>query len=109
MRAIVTGAAGFIGSHLSAHLLDHGDEVVGLDSFTDYYDPRLKEANVATLVGRDGFTLHRLDLTGSAARRIIYASRSGASCSRVRSTPRPPTVWRRGCIVAGYRRRDQRD
>ena len=39
MRAIVTGAAGFIGSHLSGHLLDHGDEVVGIDCFTDYYDP----------------------------------------------------------------------
>jgi nucleoside-diphosphate-sugar epimerase len=63
MRAIVTGAAGFIGSHLCAHLLDHGDEVVGIDSLTDYYDPRIKEANIAGTVGREGFLLHRLDLT----------------------------------------------
>jgi nucleoside-diphosphate-sugar epimerase len=62
MRTIVTGAAGFIGSHLCAHLLDHGDEVVGIDSFTDYYDPRRKEANVATLRGRNGFTEQRVDL-----------------------------------------------
>ena len=43
MRAIVTGAAGFIGSHLCARLLDAGDEVVGIDCFTDYYSPRRKE------------------------------------------------------------------
>ncbi|HET6625977.1 MAG TPA: NAD-dependent epimerase/dehydratase family protein [Nocardioidaceae bacterium] len=62
MRAIVTGAAGFIGSHLCGHLLDQGDEVVGIDSFTDYYDPRRKEANLATVSGRPGFTEQRLDL-----------------------------------------------
>ena len=57
MRAIVTGAAGFIGSHLCARLLDAGDEVVGIDCFTDYYSPRRKEANVAPLLQRPGFTL----------------------------------------------------
>jgi nucleoside-diphosphate-sugar epimerase len=62
MRAVVTGAAGFIGSHLCRHLLDHGDEVVGIDSFTDYYDPRCKEANIADLQEQDRFTLHRVDL-----------------------------------------------
>jgi len=71
MRAIVTGAAGFIGSHLSGHLLDHGDEVVGIDSLTDYYDPRLKEANLATLEGREGFTLHRMDLTSAPLARLF--------------------------------------
>ena len=71
MRAIVTGAAGFIGSHLSRHLLDHGDEVVGIDSLTDYYDPRLKEANLATLEGREGFTLHRMDLTSAPLARLF--------------------------------------
>lgn len=62
MEAIVTGAAGFIGSHLCAHLLEHGDEVVGIDCLTDYYDPRRKEANLATLRGRAGFTEQRVDL-----------------------------------------------
>lgn len=48
-RFLVTGAAGFIGSHLSEALLERGDEVLGVDSFTDYYDPALKEENAARL------------------------------------------------------------
>jgi UDP-glucuronate 4-epimerase len=49
MRFIVTGAAGFIGSHLSEALQARGDEVVGLDCFTDYYDPALKHENARGL------------------------------------------------------------
>ncbi len=56
MIALVTGAAGFIGSHLSGRLLDRGARVVGLDCFTDYYPRRAKEANLATLTGRPGFS-----------------------------------------------------
>ena len=62
MRAIVTGAAGFVGSHLCEHLLDHGDQVVGIDCLTDYYDPRRKEANLAPLRGRPEFRLLMMDL-----------------------------------------------
>src|SRR6478672_1999068 len=53
MRYVVTGAAGFIGSHLGEALQDRGDEVVGLDSFTDYYDPALKRLNARGLDVRD--------------------------------------------------------
>ena len=55
MRAVVTGAAGFIGSHLSSALLDSGAEVTGIDCFTDYYPRALKDANLGTLQGRVGF------------------------------------------------------
>jgi UDP-glucuronate 4-epimerase len=56
VRYVVTGAAGFIGSHLAEALLERGDEVVGVDSFTNYYDPALKEENAR------GFEVRRLDL-----------------------------------------------
>ena len=55
MNALVTGAAGFIGSHLAERLLAEGARVVGLDCFTDHYARELKEANVAALRARRGF------------------------------------------------------
>ncbi|MEZ5289186.1 MAG: GDP-mannose 4,6-dehydratase [Vicinamibacterales bacterium] len=57
MKALVTGGAGFIGSHLSERLLDHGATVVALDCFTDYYARDIKERNVAGLRGRPGYRL----------------------------------------------------
>jgi len=58
----VTGAAGFIGSHLAERLVALGCEVVGVDCFTDYYDPAVKERNVSALCAGTGFTLARADL-----------------------------------------------
>jgi nucleoside-diphosphate-sugar epimerase len=55
VRALITGAAGFIGSHLTSLLLDRGAEVTGLDCFTDYYPRPIKEANVGVNAGRRGF------------------------------------------------------
>ena len=57
MKALVTGGAGFIGSHLSERLLDDGAEVIALDCFTDYYPRPLKESNVAALRARPGYRL----------------------------------------------------
>jgi UDP-glucose 4-epimerase len=55
MKALVTGAAGFIASHLCEVLLDRGAEVIGIDCFTDYYPRALKEANLAVNAGRQNF------------------------------------------------------
>jgi nucleoside-diphosphate-sugar epimerase len=56
-KVIVTGAAGFIGSHLTETLLKQGDEVIGIDEFNDYYDPAFKRKNVAHLHCSPGFEL----------------------------------------------------
>src|SRR6266700_1074616 len=64
-RVLVTGAAGFIGSHLCERLLGDGHEVTGIDSFSDYYERGRKEQNLETL-RRDGrFTLEELDLVAA--------------------------------------------
>jgi UDP-glucose 4-epimerase len=60
--ALVTGAAGFIGSHLTERLLEQGVDVVGVDAFTDYYDPTLKRRNLEAALAHPRFRLLELDL-----------------------------------------------
>ena len=57
MKALVTGAAGFIGSHLAERLIEAGATVTGIDCFTDYYPRKLKERNLTRLRGAPGFRL----------------------------------------------------
>ncbi len=59
---LVTGAAGFIGYHLSERLLREGRRVVGIDNLNDYYDPQLKHDRLSRLVGRDGFEFREIDV-----------------------------------------------
>lgn len=66
MRYLVTGAAGFIGSHVSHRLLDRGDQVIGIDNLNDYYDPTLKEARLSRLQTKQGFGFERLDVADRA-------------------------------------------
>jgi UDP-glucuronate 4-epimerase len=79
-RILVTGAAGFIGSHLAHRLLDRGDEVVGLDNLNDYYDPTLKVARLDRLTTREGFTFVRADLADRDAMARVFAD---LGCTRV--------------------------
>jgi UDP-glucuronate 4-epimerase len=67
MSILVTGAAGFIGSHLCEALLESGEDVVGLDSFDDFYDVVLKERNVEPSLGHTSFRLVRGDIRDRAA------------------------------------------
>ncbi|HEX7263193.1 MAG TPA: NAD-dependent epimerase/dehydratase family protein [Candidatus Dormibacteraeota bacterium] len=62
MKAVVTGAGGFIGSHLSERLLADGHEVVGIDSFTDYYPRARKEQNLEAARSHRNFSFEELDL-----------------------------------------------
>ena len=71
---LLTGAAGFIGSHLADRLLNEGCRVVGVDSLNDYYDPRLKRARLDRLLGRPGFTFERLDLADRDATPALFAA-----------------------------------
>jgi nucleoside-diphosphate-sugar epimerase len=63
VRVLVTGCAGFLGSHLSERLIDSGHEVLGVDCFTDYYPRPLKQRNLERLVDEPGFSLRELDLS----------------------------------------------
>jgi UDP-glucuronate 4-epimerase len=74
---LVTGAAGFIGFHVVQHLLARGEQVVGVDSLNTYYDVKLKEARLAQLQGRNGFSFQRLDLCDRAEAEAFFAGHTG--------------------------------
>jgi UDP-glucuronate 4-epimerase len=62
MKYLITGAAGFIGFHLSKRLLEQGNSVVGIDNLNEYYDVNLKKARLSRLKGDPEFTFYKLDL-----------------------------------------------
>ena len=70
-RYLVTGSAGFLGSHLVEALLDSGHEVVGIDAFTDYYPRDVKEANLARARARPGCSFLKLDLADADLTRLV--------------------------------------
>jgi len=74
---LLTGVAGFIGSHVARALLDRGERVVGLDSINDYYDVRLKRARLERLTARPGFRFCRLDISDRAAMAELAAAERG--------------------------------
>ncbi|MFH1295047.1 MAG: NAD-dependent epimerase/dehydratase family protein [bacterium] len=67
MKILVTGCAGFIGSDLTEYFLDRGYEVIGIDNFNHYYDPKIKEFNISEFKNRPKFKLYRVDITDRPA------------------------------------------
>ncbi len=72
MKTMVTGAAGFIGFHLSRRLLEDGQDVVGVDVVNDYYDVNLKESRIAVLEQYDRFELKRMDISDREGMRALF-------------------------------------
>ena len=72
MRILVTGGAGFIGSHLVEKLLATGHEVSILDDFNDFYDPKIKRANIASVAG--DVAVHQVDSAGQRGRQFAFSS-----------------------------------
>jgi UDP-glucuronate 4-epimerase len=72
MKVLVTGAAGFIGSHVSQKLLDRGDEVVGIDNLNAYYDPQLKQARLNRLEKYASFSFRRTDVSDRSAMEDLF-------------------------------------
>ncbi len=74
MRVLLTGSAGFIGFHLARRLLADGHVVHGVDNLTPYYDVRLKQARLALLAERAGFTAHLVDVSDRGALRSAFTA-----------------------------------
>ena len=76
MAVLLTGAAGFIGYHVSHALLSRGEQVIGVDNLNTYYDPRLKRARLDRLGMQAGFRFHQLDIADRDAMARLVAGES---------------------------------
>ena len=74
MRYLVTGGAGFVGSHLVDALLARGDQVVCVDNFNDYYTPQRKRRNILGALNQPGYTLAEVDFRDAEALEQVFAT-----------------------------------
>ncbi|HOT50341.1 MAG TPA: GDP-mannose 4,6-dehydratase [Candidatus Hydrogenedentes bacterium] len=106
-RVLITGAAGFIGSHLAERLLDRGDTVAGLDEFNDYYNPAIKRANVAEALKNERYTLHETDICDEPGLRAVFEAERPevvvhlAARAGVRPSVENPNLYHRVNVIGG--------
>jgi UDP-glucuronate 4-epimerase len=106
-KVLVTGAAGFIGSHLCERLLQRGDTVLGIDNFNTYYDPAVKRANLATALGSPAFLLRETDICDEEALKEQFEKFSPdvvvhlAARAGVRPSLEDPNLYHRVNVIGG--------
>jgi nucleoside-diphosphate-sugar epimerase len=103
-RMLVTGAAGFIGSHVVDRLLARGDDVIGVDNFDPFYDRAIKERNLAGATGRQRFRFLELDVADAAALRPLLTADTVvvhlAARAGVRPSLQEPAAYVRANVTA---------
>lgn len=104
---LVTGAAGFIGSHLCEALCARGDRVVGMDNFNDYYSPAVKRNNIASLLQQKEFSLYEEDICNEGALEQIFEKEQPrvvvhlAARAGVRPSLEDPNLYHRVNVIGG--------
>jgi nucleoside-diphosphate-sugar epimerase len=106
MKCLVTGAAGFIGSHLCEHLLKSNHSVVGLDAFIPYYPRAAKESNLARFHTHPSFSFHPLDLRGDPLEAALTGVEAIFHLAAMPGLPRSWTDFElyEGCNLLGTQR-----
>ena len=106
-KVLVTGAAGFIGSHLAEALLARGDTVVGLDEFNDYYDPAIKRKNITEALKNPQYKMVEADICDEPALRAVFEEERPdvvvhlAARAGVRPSLQDPNLYHRVNVIGG--------
>lgn len=104
-QVLITGAAGFIGSHLAERLLERGDSVIAIDDFNDYYDPKIKRRNIEKALQDPHYELHKADVCDEQDIREIFSRQRPdvvvhlAARAGVRPSLKQPNLYHRINVI----------